>query len=61
MSDKYAYQSGYVYNKGITYKVYEVGKQSYATYNPTYSMLNGPREISRLLEKKINLLKVLSR
>ena len=49
------------YYKGITYKVYEVGKQSYATYNPTFSMLNGPREISLLLAKKINLLKMLSR
>ena len=49
------------YYKGITYKVYEVSKQSYATYNPTFSMLNGPREISLLLAKKINLLKMLSR
>ena len=49
------------YNKGVTSKVYEVGKQSYATYNPTSFRLDGPREISMTLERKISLLKVLLR
>ena len=49
------------YNKGITFKVYEVGKQSYATYNPNSYRLDGPREISLLLEKSINRFKFLSR
>ena len=49
------------YNKGVTFKVYEVGKQSYATYNPNSYKLDGPRDISMLLEKKISLLKVLLR
>ena len=49
------------YNKGVTFNVYEVGKQSYATYNPTSFRLDGPRVISMLLEKKISLLKLILR
>ena len=55
------YRAEESYNKGVTFKVYEVGKQSYATYNPSSHKLDGSREISMLLEKKINLLKVLLR
>ena len=44
------------FNKGITFKVYEAGKKSYATYNPDSYKLDGPREMSKNLRKSINLL-----
>ena len=49
------------YNAGVTFKVYESGKRSYATYNPNSYKLDGAREMSKNLEKNINLLKVLAR
>ena len=49
------------YNAGVTFKVYESGKRSYATYNPNSYKLNGAREMSKNLEKNINLLKILVR
>ncbi len=49
------------YNVGVTFKVYESGKRSYATYNPNSYKLDGTREMSKNLEKSITLLKILAR
>ena len=49
------------YDKGVTFKVYEAYKRSYATYNPDSHKLDGPREMSLILEKTIQFLRTLSR
>ena len=44
------------YCKGVSFKVYEAEKKSYATFNPNSYKMDGPREMSKNLKKSIDLL-----